>query len=88
MSVSPGVQSTPMGKQGQEAHAFMNYMIANTPAGRVGTAEYIASMVEFIISLSGNFLSGGDILVDGGVVAFFKEFCCEINIIVEERSSL
>lgn len=72
MSISPGVHSTPMGKQEQEAHAFMNYMIANTPAGRVGTAEDIASVVEFIISPAGNFLSGSDILVDGGVVAFLQ----------------
>ena len=50
----------------------MNYMIENTPAGRVGTAEDIASMVEFIVSPAGNFLSGSDILVDGGVVAFLQ----------------
>ncbi|GAA0886552.1 SDR family oxidoreductase [Sphingobacterium siyangense subsp. cladoniae] len=72
MSISPGVHSTPMGKQEQEAHAVMSYMIDNTPAGRVGTAEDIAAMVEFIISPAGNFLSGSDILVDGGVVAFLQ----------------
>jgi NAD(P)-dependent dehydrogenase (short-subunit alcohol dehydrogenase family) len=73
MSVSPGVHSTPMGKQEREAHSFMNYMIENTPACRVGTAEDIAAVVEFIVSPAGNFLSGSDILVDGGVVAFLQQ---------------
>ncbi|MFT4154775.1 SDR family oxidoreductase [Parafilimonas sp.] len=72
MSISPGVHSTPMGKQEQEAHSFMKYMIENTPAGRVGTAEDIAATVEFVVSPAGNFLSGSDILVDGGVVAFLQ----------------
>ncbi|MEJ5145326.1 SDR family oxidoreductase [Sphingobacterium sp. MYb388] len=47
-------------------------MTENTPVKRVGTAEDIVAMIEFIISPAESFLSGADILLDGGVVAFLN----------------
>lgn len=70
MSVSPGVISTPMGKKEQQTATTINYMVENTPAQRIGTAEDIAAVIEFILSPAGSFLNGSDILVDGGVTAF------------------
>lgn len=70
-SISPGIISTPMGSAelaGPNGE-FMRGMIAGSPAGRVGTAHDIASAVEFLVGPAANFITGTDLLVDGGVVA-------------------
>lgn len=72
MSVSPGIISTPMGQKERKNTPTIDFMINNAPVGRVGTASDIAALVEFIISPAGNFLSGSDILIDGGVTPLLK----------------
>lgn len=72
MSISPGIISTPMGQKEQANTPTIDYMIKNAPVGRVGTASDIAGIVEFIISPAGSFLSGSDILIDGGVTPLLK----------------
>jgi NAD(P)-dependent dehydrogenase (short-subunit alcohol dehydrogenase family) len=70
-SISPGIISTPMGNAelaGPNGE-FMRGMITGSPAGRVGTAHDIASAVEFLVSPAASFITGTDLLVDGGVVA-------------------
>jgi NAD(P)-dependent dehydrogenase (short-subunit alcohol dehydrogenase family) len=70
-SISPGIISTPMGNAelaGPNGE-FMRSMIAGSPTGRVGTAHDIASAVEFLVSPAASFITGTDLLVDGGVVA-------------------
>jgi NAD(P)-dependent dehydrogenase (short-subunit alcohol dehydrogenase family) len=70
-SISPGIISTPMGNAelaGPNGE-FMRGMIAGSPAGRVGTAHDIASAVEFLVGPAASFITGTDLLVDGGVVA-------------------
>jgi NAD(P)-dependent dehydrogenase (short-subunit alcohol dehydrogenase family) len=70
-SISPGIISTPMGNAelaGPNGE-FMGGMVAASPAGRVGTAHDIASAVEFLAGPGASFISGTDLLVDGGVVA-------------------
>lgn len=72
VSISPGVISTPMSKKEQETSKQMGFMIQNTPVGRIGNPEDIAATVEFLISPAAGFISGTDILVDGGITAFLK----------------
>jgi NAD(P)-dependent dehydrogenase (short-subunit alcohol dehydrogenase family) len=70
-SISPGIISTPMGNAelaGPNGE-FMRGMIAGSPAGRIGTANDIASAVEFLVGPAASFITGTDLLVDGGVVA-------------------
>jgi NAD(P)-dependent dehydrogenase (short-subunit alcohol dehydrogenase family) len=70
-SISPGVISTPMGNAelaGPNGE-FMRGMVAGSPAGRVGTAHDIASAVEFLVGPGASFITGTDLLVDGGVIA-------------------
>jgi NAD(P)-dependent dehydrogenase (short-subunit alcohol dehydrogenase family) len=70
-SISPGIISTPMGNAelaGPNGE-FMRAMIAGSPARRVGTAHDIASAVEFLVGPAASFITGTDLLVDGGVVA-------------------
>lgn len=70
-SVSPGVVATPMGQAelNGEAGDFMRTMISASNAGRVGTSADIAAAVEFLLGPAASFISGSDLLVDGGVTA-------------------
>ncbi|MHA6251729.1 SDR family oxidoreductase [Oceanobacillus sp. CAU 1775] len=69
VSVSPGTINTPMGRQESEQQAQMKVMLDNTPLKREGEAREIASAVEFLISDAASYITGTDLLVDGGTTA-------------------
>lgn len=73
-SVSPGVISTPMGQEelAGESGETMRGLIAMSATGRVGTPDDIASAVEFLLGPRSSFVTGTDLLVDGGVVAALR----------------
>lgn len=70
-SISPGVISTPMGEAELAGPSgdFMRQMVEASPTGRLGTPHDIASAVEFLVGPNSTFITGTDLLVDGGVVA-------------------
>ena len=71
VSISPGVISTPMG-QAELAGPFgdfMRSMIEMSGCRRIGTPDDIAAAVEFLASPAASFITGTDLLVDGGVIA-------------------
>ncbi|KAH8650888.1 hypothetical protein BGZ60DRAFT_190588 [Tricladium varicosporioides] len=73
-TVSPGVISTPMGAaelKGNSGPMIMG-MIGLSGARRVGTPDEIASVVAFLIGTDSSFITGNDILVDGGTVSALK----------------
>jgi NAD(P)-dependent dehydrogenase (short-subunit alcohol dehydrogenase family) len=67
-SLSPGIIDTPMGQLELQNQPMMATMIEMTPLGRQGTADEIASVVEFLLSDGASYMTGCDLLVDGGVV--------------------
>jgi NAD(P)-dependent dehydrogenase (short-subunit alcohol dehydrogenase family) len=69
VSLSPGIIDTSMGRLEQKAGPEMDKMIAVTPLKRMGLPEEIAAVVTFIASPAASYISGTDILVDGGTVA-------------------
>jgi len=71
VSISPGIISTRDGRDELAGPSgdVMRQMLAASPAKRVGTAEDIATLVEFLASPGASFITGTDILIDGGVVA-------------------
>lgn len=73
-SVSPGVISTPMGRQelAGESGAQMRAMVEASGTGRVGTPDDIAAAVAFLLGPEATFVTGNDLLVDGGVVAALR----------------
>jgi NAD(P)-dependent dehydrogenase (short-subunit alcohol dehydrogenase family) len=70
-SISPGVISTAMGRLelDSESGALMRAMVENSGLRRLGTPEDIAAATEFLLGPSASFVTGTDLLVDGGVVA-------------------
>ena len=65
-SLSPGLIDTGMGRQEFEAQPIMQVMLDNTPLGRLGRPEEVAALVAFLVSDEASFISGIDILIDGG----------------------
>jgi NAD(P)-dependent dehydrogenase (short-subunit alcohol dehydrogenase family) len=70
-SISPGVISTAMGRLelDSESGTLMRAMVDNSGLRRLGTPEDIAAATEFLLGPSAGFITGTDLLVDGGVVA-------------------
>jgi NAD(P)-dependent dehydrogenase (short-subunit alcohol dehydrogenase family) len=70
-SISPGVISTPMGVAELEGPygEIMRTMVDRSATGRLGTPDDIADAVEFLTGPHSTFITGTDLLVDGGVVA-------------------
>jgi NAD(P)-dependent dehydrogenase (short-subunit alcohol dehydrogenase family) len=70
-SISPGISSTPMGRDelASPLGDGMRVMIAASAAGRVGTPDDIAAAAEFLLGPHASFITGTDVLVDGGVTA-------------------
>src|SRR5436190_3574219 len=71
-SVSPGMIDTPMGRQEFEAQPMMQVMLDMTPLAREGTADELADAVAYLLSDAASFVTGTDLLVDGGVVAALR----------------
>jgi len=72
VSVSPGLIATPMGAESYK-HSPLKYRLFDAiPLAREGTMLEIANVVEFLASDKASYISGTDILVDGGLVAALK----------------
>jgi NAD(P)-dependent dehydrogenase (short-subunit alcohol dehydrogenase family) len=71
VSMSPGLIATPMGAlefQGRNREGKLA-QLARTPLGREGTMVETADAIEFLASERASFITGTDLLVDGGVTA-------------------
>ena len=73
LSVSPGINDTPMNRLDESRHPIMADIIKESPLGRRGRPEEVAAVVEFLTSDKASFMTGSDVLVDGGMVATIPE---------------
>jgi NAD(P)-dependent dehydrogenase (short-subunit alcohol dehydrogenase family) len=69
--ISPGVISTAMGRLelSGESGGLIQTMVDKSGLRRIGTPEDIAAATEFLLGPMAAFITGTDLLVDGGVVA-------------------
>ena len=73
-TISPGVIFTPLARDelnGPRGDMYKR-MINLSPAGRGGTPDEVATVAALLMGADGAFITGSDILMDGGVTAAFK----------------
>lgn len=73
-SLSPGIISTPLARDEMTGPGAAGYqrMLAASAAKRMGTPAEIADLAAFLLDERGAFVTGSDILVDGGVIAAMR----------------
>lgn len=75
VSISPGIIDTPMGRFEYERQPKMEQMVELTALQRKGRPEEIAAVADFLCSEQASFVTGIDLLVDGGAThAILKQF--------------
>lgn len=74
LTVSPGVIETPMGLKAAAEHPErMEAIKQATPLKRNGKPEDVADVIYFLTTDAARFITGTDILVDGGVLQNIKK---------------
>ncbi len=68
-SVHPGVTNTPMIRELMADETAGAGFLAGTPMGRLGTPEEIANAILFLASDEASFITGAELVVDGGFTA-------------------
>jgi NAD(P)-dependent dehydrogenase (short-subunit alcohol dehydrogenase family) len=73
-SLSPGIVLTPRRREDMSGPGAEGYqkMITTCAAGRVGTVDEIAAAAAFLLGPDAAFITGTDLLIDGGVIAALR----------------
>jgi NAD(P)-dependent dehydrogenase (short-subunit alcohol dehydrogenase family) len=73
-SLSPGIVLTPLAREEMAGPGAENLqrMIAASAAGRIGTVDEIAGAAAFLLDPDAGFITGADLLIDGGVIAALR----------------
>jgi NAD(P)-dependent dehydrogenase (short-subunit alcohol dehydrogenase family) len=70
VSVSPGVIDTSMGRGAVDAMPHLESAVKSWPVPRLGRPDEIAAVVSFLCSDGASYITGSDVLVDGGSVGW------------------
>lgn len=73
-TISPGIIITPLARDELTGPRGAGYrrMIELSPAGRAGTPDEVGSVAALLMGPEGTFITGSDILMDGGVTASYR----------------
>lgn len=69
LSLSPGLIATPQGAGEYKASPGKRKLFEATPLGREATMLEIADVADFLLSDRASYITGTDLLVDGGLIA-------------------
>jgi NAD(P)-dependent dehydrogenase (short-subunit alcohol dehydrogenase family) len=72
-TISPGIVITPLAKDeltGPRGEGYRR-MIQTSPVGRAGTPDEVGAVGALLMGPDGGFITGSDILMDGGVTAAY-----------------
>ena len=69
-NVAPGVIDLPMSASMHAISGGAEASAAHVPLGRLGTAEEVAEVVEFLLSSRASYVTAQTLLVDGGFIAW------------------
>jgi NAD(P)-dependent dehydrogenase (short-subunit alcohol dehydrogenase family) len=72
-TISPGIVITPLAKDeltGPRGEGYRR-MIEGSPVGRAGTPDEVGAVGALLMGPDGGFITGSDILMDGGVTAAY-----------------
>ena len=72
-SISPGIIDTPQGRQEFDEQPAMAMMIELTPIKRWGQPEEICNVVAFLLSEEASYMTGCDVVVDGGISSRMRD---------------
>ena len=72
LSVSPGIVDTGMGRLEAANQPMMAGMVSSSALARMGSAEEVARVAAFLASEAASFVTGTDLLVDGGALAAMR----------------
>ncbi|WP_226347232.1 SDR family oxidoreductase [Agilicoccus flavus] len=73
-AISPGIVITPLARDeltGPRGEGYRR-MIEGCPVGRAGTPDEVGAVGELLLGPAGAFITGSDVLMDGGVTASYK----------------
>jgi NAD(P)-dependent dehydrogenase (short-subunit alcohol dehydrogenase family) len=69
-SLHPGFVETPMTREMKGADAFREMALGSTPLGRGATPAELAKGILFLASDDSSFMTGAELIMDGGFTAF------------------
>jgi NAD(P)-dependent dehydrogenase (short-subunit alcohol dehydrogenase family) len=68
--ISPSYMATEMGMRSQTIPGFKELQLEMTPMGRLGAPEEFAQVVSFLASEGSSYVTGHNLLLDGGYTAW------------------
>jgi NAD(P)-dependent dehydrogenase (short-subunit alcohol dehydrogenase family) len=73
-SISPGIIATPLAQHemASESGPIYRAMIDASPSRRMAAADEVASAAAYLMGPEATFITGSDLLIDGGVIAAMR----------------
>ena len=72
-NIAPGAINTPINASLLADKPKLNALLANIPAGRLGTPEEVAGLVAYLSSEEAAYVNGATFLIDGGLSRNYRE---------------